>query len=148
MADLNNPYSAPQADEEALRPANVYADDLVDAKASVRFANLLIDNTLYLALCFGIGVLSVLVGKPELGSWLTWPTLFGYYVFFEGIFGATPGKLITRTRVVQIDGQKPTIGQVLGRTASRFVPFDALSFLGSGAGWHDRWTRTRVVRIS
>jgi hypothetical protein len=29
---------------------------------------------------------------------------------------------------------------------SRFVPFKHFSFLGSGHGWHDRWSDTRVVR--
>jgi hypothetical protein len=36
--------------------------------------------------------------------------------------------------------------QILGRTFSRFVPFEPFSFLGSGHGWHDRWSDTRVVR--
>ena len=146
MGDAINPYSAPRADDEA-RPANVYDDGLMDAKPSLRFANLIIDYVLYLLLCFVIGALSVVVGYPQLATLLTWPALIGYYVFFEGIFNATPGKMITRTRVVQIDGRKPTIGQVFGRTLSRFVPFEAFSFLGSGTGWHDRWSRTRVVRL-
>jgi len=146
MGDAINPYSAPQADGET-GPANVYNDGLVDAKPSLRFANLIIDYVLYLLLCFAIGALAMVVGYPQLAGVLTWPALLGYYVFFEGIFNATPGKMITRTRVVQIDGTKPTIGQVFGRTLSRFVPFEAFSFLGSGSGWHDRWSRTRVVRV-
>ena len=146
MGDAINPYSAPQADDE-VGPANVYNDGLIDAKPGLRFANLIIDYVLYSVLCFAIGALSVMVGYPQLAAVLTWPALLGYYVFFEGVFNATPGKMITRTRVVQIDGSKPTIGQVFGRTLSRFVPFEVFSFLGSGSGWHDRWSRTRVVRV-
>ncbi|CAN0592803.1 unnamed protein product, partial [Laminaria digitata] len=38
--------------------------------------------------------------------------------------------------------------RLLGRTAARFVPFEAFSFLGGDAtGWHDRWSNTRVVRL-
>ncbi len=71
-----------------------------------------------------------------------------YYAGSEALFGQTLAKLITRTRVVSEDGGAPTAGQILGRTLSRYVPFDAFSFLGSGPclGWHDRWSRTRVIR--
>ena len=43
---------------------------------------------------------------------------------------------------------RPTYGQILGRTFSRFVPFEAFSFLPSPVGWHDRWSGTRVVRVN
>lgn len=72
--------------------------------------------------------------------------LAGYYIIFEGAVGRTPGKLITGTKVVTEDGGTPTFGQVVGRTLSRFVPFEPFSFFGSEPrGWHDRWSGTRVV---
>ncbi len=148
MGDVNNPYTAPRADEEVpLVRAELYDGGLIDATPGLRFANLIIDEILYLVLCFVVGALAAVLGVPKLATMLTWPLLIGYYVFFEGIFAATPGKMITRTRVVQVDGTKPTIGQVFGRTFSRFVPFEAFSFLGSRTGWHDRWSGTRVVRV-
>lgn len=50
--------------------------------------------------------------------------------------------------VVREDGGKPSLGQVLGRTACRLIPFEAFSFLGSsGVGMHDSIPDTRVVRV-
>ncbi|HAO06834.1 MAG TPA: hypothetical protein DCQ50_07545 [Chryseobacterium sp.] len=68
----------------------------------------------------------------------------GYFILMEYYFGKTLAKFITGTSVISIDGNKPTIGQIIGRTFSRLVPFDALSFLGEN-GWHDSWSDTRVI---
>jgi uncharacterized RDD family membrane protein YckC len=71
-----------------------------------------------------------------------------YYVTTETLTGRTVGKLLTGTKVVGEDGKPPELGLVVVRTLIRFVPFDALSFLGGNrAGWHDRWSGTRVVSI-
>ena len=145
MADMSNPYRAPGADGEVAF-ANVYADGLPDAKQGTRLLHFIIDYVLYIGVCFVIGVVSVLIDQEELATFLTWPALIGYYVFFEGVFAATPGKMIMGSRVVQLDGSKPTLGQVFLRTIIRFVPFEAFSFLGSTSGWHDRWSKTRVIR--
>lgn len=64
----------------------------------------------------------------------------------EYYLGRTLAKYITGTKVISIDGEKPTFMQILGRTFSRIVPFDALSFLGEN-GWHDSWSDTRVIDI-
>ena len=146
MADMSNPYRAPGADGEVAF-GEAFADGLVDAKPGVRLLHLIIDYVLYIGLCFVIGVVTVVIGQDELATFLTWPALVGYYVFFEGVFAATPGKMIMGSRVVQLDGSKPTLGQAFARTIFRFVPFEAFSFLGSGSGWHDRWSKTRVVRV-
>ncbi|WP_048512449.1 RDD family protein [Chryseobacterium sp. FH2] len=69
---------------------------------------------------------------------------FSYFILMEYFLGKTIGKYITGTSVISIDGNKPTIGQIVGRTFSRLVPFDALSFLGEN-GWHDSWSDTRVI---
>lgn len=71
-----------------------------------------------------------------------------YYIVLEFSFdGRTVGKYVMGTKVVSIDGEKPSLKQVLIRTLSRIVPFDGLSFLGNN-GWHDSWSETRVVKIS
>lgn len=69
---------------------------------------------------------------------------FGYFILMEYYLGKTLGKYITGTSVISIDGKQPTIGQIVGRTFSRLVPFEALSFLGEN-GWHDTWSDTRVI---
>src|SRR6185503_16207455 len=70
-----------------------------------------------------------------------------YYGFFEGIFQRTPGKWITKTKVVRLDGSKPHFVQILGRTLIRLIPFEWISFLFGDHpfGWHDRWSGTMVV---
>jgi uncharacterized RDD family membrane protein YckC len=144
MGEVTNPYRAPQSDEDA--PAiDHYADGLLDATRGTRFANLFIDQ---LFMMIGMFVVLVLLGPKDAGGLITYPMMIGYYLFFEGIFGATPGKLITKTRVVRIDGGKPRFGQIVGRTLSRFVPFEPFSFLSNNSlGWHDRWSGTRVVKV-
>ncbi|MCC6727172.1 MAG: RDD family protein [Saprospiraceae bacterium] len=70
-----------------------------------------------------------------------------YYCTMEGFCnGRTIGKFLTKTKVVDINGQAPDFSSVLIRSLSRLVPFEALSFLGKDPiGWHDKWSKTRVV---
>jgi uncharacterized RDD family membrane protein YckC len=70
-----------------------------------------------------------------------------YYVPSEFLTGRTLGKLVTRTRVVATSGDRPTFGQVLGRTLLRLVPLESLTFFARGPGLHDRTSNTRVVLI-
>ncbi len=73
---------------------------------------------------------------------------FLYYFLFELYFeGRTLGKLVTKTKVVNQDGVKPTAETIALRTICRWVPFDALSFLGGNRpmGWHDSWSKTMVI---
>ena len=68
-----------------------------------------------------------------------------YYSLFEGLTGRTLAKFITRTKVVDKDGEKPDFRKILIRTITRLVPFEWLSFMGEGTGWHDTWSKTIVV---
>jgi uncharacterized RDD family membrane protein YckC len=68
-----------------------------------------------------------------------------YYPFFETLFGTTPAKFLSETRVVGFNGGTVSFGEAFGRTVSRFVPFEAFSFFGD-EGWHDKWTNTTVVK--
>lgn len=70
-----------------------------------------------------------------------------YYGLFEGLLYRTPGKMLTGTRVMTLDGDDPSGWQVLVRTLVRLVPFEAFSFFGGlNTGWHDRWSGTCIVR--
>ncbi|WP_462319563.1 hypothetical protein [Marinilabilia sp.] len=43
-------------------------------------------------------------------------------------------------------GESPGFRTILIRSLCRFIPFDALSFLGGEeSGWHDRISGTRVI---
>ncbi|WP_445365580.1 RDD family protein [Microbulbifer sp. ANSA001] len=118
-----------------------------------RFVNLIIDTIIYYLVVIVLMVVIVQVGGDYLlaGAWgsiFALVVMFLYYSLAEFIFGRTPGKLITRTRVVNFEGGKITMGQALGRSLIRFVPFEPFSFLGrngSSRGWHDSWSKTRVI---
>jgi uncharacterized RDD family membrane protein YckC len=72
-----------------------------------------------------------------------------FYFPFEALTGRTPGKMITGTRVVQENGSRATMAQILGRSLIRCVPFEPISFfIGEGPvkGWHDKWSKTTVIR--
>ncbi|WP_430817038.1 RDD family protein [Carboxylicivirga sp. RSCT41] len=70
-----------------------------------------------------------------------------YYTIMEALTGRTIGKLITKTRVVDENGNKPDFGTSFIRSLCRIVPFDGLSFLFADKGWHDAWSKTKVVSV-
>jgi len=71
---------------------------------------------------------------------------FLYYFIMEFKWSKTVAKFITKTKVVTENGETPKATNIFKRTLIRFVPFDAFSFLSSSpAGWHDRWSGTRVI---
>lgn len=67
-----------------------------------------------------------------------------YYFIFELSMQSTPGKALFGRIVVDEYGNKPTPRQLLIRSVSRIVPFEALSCL-STLGWHDKWSNTFVL---
>ena len=70
-----------------------------------------------------------------------------YYLTAETLFSRTIGKLITKTVVVDINGEKPDGVKILKRTFSRLIPFNHFSFLGGNTrGWHDSLSDTYVVK--
>jgi uncharacterized RDD family membrane protein YckC len=70
-----------------------------------------------------------------------------YYTFCEKVFrGYTLGKLITGTRAIRIDGGELTFKNAFLRTVTRLVPFETLSIWFGDGLWHDRWTKTMVIK--
>lgn len=69
-----------------------------------------------------------------------------YYFVLESSLQRTLGKMVTNSVVINEYAQKPSVGQLLGRSVSRLVPFEIFSCLGP-RGWHDTWTNTYVVTI-
>jgi uncharacterized RDD family membrane protein YckC len=146
---VTNPYQPPAEDDAASAAPS--SADYVEASQGQRFANLVLDNIAFIIFSAVLGAALQLVGLGDLlqgvfGNFFGIITITVYYVVFEGIWGRTPAKLITGTRVVHVDGGPPRFMQIVGRTLTRFVPLEPFSFLGSGTGWHDRWSSTRVVR--
>jgi uncharacterized RDD family membrane protein YckC len=147
-------------DENPYRPPN--SEVLLASEVRVvgpagrwrRFGTLLVDYGCFVVLgvifalvvgvVFGASGIAVMKRIPDflLGSVL----ISCYYVAFEGAWSRTPGKWVFGTVVVDEGGARPSLKQVLGRTACRFIPFEAFSFLSNQPGWHDRIPGTRVVR--
>ena len=154
MSEID-PYQVPQSslDESNLKESKV--QEVVPFHIGLRFANYIIDHLAHgglgvvvglimgylfgeAALPFFEGILGILVGLT-----ISW----AYYFILESSFGVTLGKLVTVTRVVNMHGQPPGIGQVAVRTLCRFIPFEPFSFFGSRAyGWHDSLSDSYVVK--
>lgn len=70
-----------------------------------------------------------------------------YYLLLEIIFKTTAGKCLTNSIIVNASASSPSIGQLIGRTFCRLIPFDAFSFLTKNKrGWHDIITETYVCQ--
>jgi uncharacterized RDD family membrane protein YckC len=143
MQNLPSPYAPPRSDTYVPEPVDAL---LVDASQGTRFANFFLDG--FGRTFFAIAAMMpfALLKLETLGMVALFLSLPGYYFVFEATLGRTPAKFLTGTRVVSMDGSRPSTGQILGRSLARFVPFEPFSFFGSSRGWHDSWSRTRVVK--
>ncbi|MBC8643239.1 RDD family protein [Flavobacterium lindanitolerans] len=66
--------------------------------------------------------------------------------YIRNLFSRTIGKFITKTVVVNINGEKPDTQEILVRSLCRLIPFETFSFLGApNKGWHDSISKTYVV---
>jgi uncharacterized RDD family membrane protein YckC len=149
MQNNINPYQPPTSDLEVTPTTN----DFTDASKARRFGTLVVDYFGYMIVSIIYGLILGLLEQTGIQLIEKIPSfLLGilivlpYYIFFEGIWARTPGKLIFGTVVITELGTKPPIGQIIKRTLCRLIPFEAFSFLGSGRGWHDSISKTRVVR--
>lgn len=128
------------------------------ASKGKRFANYIIDRIVWTFLFLAIAFLLGMSGQDELIDWMAnmnkvvdylVTALFAsiYFIAFEYLAnGKTVGKLITRTRVVGLFGESPSLGTIVKRSLSRFVPLEPFSFLNDVEnGWHDNWSQTMVV---
>ncbi|RZJ48672.1 MAG: RDD family protein [Flavobacterium sp.] len=135
-------------------------DDALVVKGGQRFLHYLLDNIFILLTIFILGFFVAFFAEIfDLTGLQLWQDNIGdlegriififitifYYTLTEGIFGRSVAKLITGTIVVDENGEKPELGTILKRTLCRIIPFDGLSFLGSGRGWHDSMSDTYVV---
>lgn len=148
--DNTNPYQAPNASLSEFSEASEVASK------GQRFGTLIVDYIVYftisaiagafIGLAFGHAGVQYLRGP---GRFVVSISIFLiYYIGFESAFGRTPGKFALGTRVVTASGDAPSLGQVIGRSFARMIPFEAFSILFSdtNSGWHDTMPKTKVVR--
>jgi len=149
---------------EVLNYKDFRVTDEMLASKSKRFANYIIDTTLFYVLFFLLGgllgIIAYVIGIEGLAEFLdkleninslldrliTSVIFMFFYFILESISQRTVGKLITQSKVVLEDGTKPTPETIIIRSLCRIIPFEPLSFLGSTArGWHDSISKTYVV---
>jgi uncharacterized RDD family membrane protein YckC len=131
------------------------------ASLSKRFTNGLIDGFIILYLWITIFILishlSIALGfASETNGNLSFywiftiiPAIIAYYLFFEGIFKTTLGKIITKTKIIRSNGDSVEFVDVMIRTFCRLIPLEPFSFLsGNKIGFHDNLSKTRLVNIS
>jgi uncharacterized RDD family membrane protein YckC len=154
MNEPDNPYASPSAPQHPSEQFDV-RQPVTPAGQGSRFANLIIDYLAQFAISFVLGIVVVVIGGEQGVAFLDGtpglvigiPILLAYYFVLEATTSRTLGKLITGTKVVNQDGGTPTLGQIVGRTFCRLIPFEAFSFLGTPPrGWHDSIPKTIVVK--
>lgn len=136
------------------------SESFIAAAKWQRFANIVIDSVLAM-LIYSVLFKAIIYADFENNFLLRMQRVTGeypalliivficrtfYYVFFETVFSATPAKFLTETRVINNKGEKASIRAVFIRTLSRFIPFEAFSFIFGFTGWHDRISETTVIK--
>ncbi len=120
---------------------------------SIRFTNYLIDSVVFMFIVFlHAMILDVGLGIVPEGGFELFPLYLMalyvlYYWFFEEFFQKTPGKFVTKTIVVDKNGQKPSTSKLFIRSLSRIIPLEAFSFFFSNRGWHDVISDTYVIKL-
>lgn len=121
---------------------NSSSSSVVPVGKGTRFVNALVDGIL-------LGVVNYFIGRAigsSLGFLLGMALQFCYYYFQERNNGVTIGKRLTGTKAVMADGSPLTDEAARTRNLWRLIPLlDALSFLFTDLGWHDKYSNTRVV---
>ena len=120
----------------------------------IRLINFLVDS---ITILFIIFLIAYLIGNYGVSfnsyvvnyiysTLLVLISFIGYYLILEFKFQTTLGKLLTRTYVADIEGNKPSFSLVLKRVLIRLIPIEPLSFLFSKNGWHDKFSKTCVLK--
>ena len=80
-------------------------------------------------------------------------TAMAYFTWFHGIFGQTPGKMLLGLKVIQVSGDRMTLGAAFLRWVGTLVSGLVLglgylwvAFDGRKQGWHDKIAATLVIR--
>lgn len=122
-----------------------YKRPVNDLTAGLRLVNFIIDISAFRILGYVLEELEFINTIPFSG--LIFLFLFPiYYVLGEFYFQQTVGKFFTKSIVVDEHGDKPDFQTILVRTVIRFIPFEPFSFFANNRGWHDKWTKTYVIR--
>ena len=113
----------------------------------------------------GVPLFALLIGLPQLNRMMQETSaaltlqlvlylVFGAYsAFFVGTYGATPGKMVCRIKIVNADGSKVSYGKAVGRYFAEllnaftlYIGYIIAAFDEEKRTLHDRICDTRVVK--
>jgi uncharacterized RDD family membrane protein YckC len=120
--------------------------------SGTRFGYWWIDLIILLVLQFAVGILFALMDfkgfqAQDASQAISFLFFFGYYFLLEHYAGGTVGKLATGYVVINEFAQPISMREAVLRTLSRMIPFEAFSCF-SDRGWHDKFSKTYVVKKS
>ena len=104
----------------------------------IRFASLVIDSLIISAI---FGALATILGFGMMrhGSWsvglLSFAFYIAYYTYLEGTRGQTIGKMITKIKVVRVDGKPIDMEQAFKRNILRVIDGFFLYLIGAILIW-------------
>lgn len=88
-----------------------------------------------------------------LGSLLAFVFALGYYIYFWGTSGQTPGKSVMKIKIVAVDGSAMSMGKAVMRLIGYvisgviiYLGFIWILFDANKQGWHDKIAGTYVVK--
>lgn len=130
------------------------------ASKGQRFVNYIIDTVIYFVSWYVLMVIIVvawnLAISPTDYNSSAFMILIGisptilyvpFYAFCESVSSCRSiGKFITKTKTVRLDGNKFAIKDALFRSLIRLIPIEPFTAFSNRGLWHDRWTKTRVVK--
>lgn len=117
-------------------------------KKRTRLFNFLIDSTIFFFIVLVFALLLKEYVERENLKYLMIVLYYLYYFILELTIGQTIGKMVTKTRVVNINNtEKPNFTKIFIRTISRLIPIDFLSYLFLPNGFHDILSKTELKKI-
>ena len=135
--------------------------DILDYATRIkRLINFMIDTLIIIIIWFATismiikwlydtGLINWIEGKTYDLNFTIIPYILFYYLILEGFFKTSIGKLITRTKIIRMNGDKIKFSDAVIRTIFRFIPLEQLSYLSSfPVGWHDSISNTRVINTN
>jgi uncharacterized RDD family membrane protein YckC len=119
----------------------------------IRFTNFIFDTIAYIVLTLIFAFILGLFIQPTdettmriFGYLMFTICFFSYYIFMETKYQKTIGKFITKTKVINKNGSRPEVGDIVRRTFCRLIPFDRISFLFTSNGFHDSLSDTTIIK--
>lgn len=149
---------------QQMREGGHTVGDVEYAGFWIRFAAKFIDGVLmgivsFIIMFFTMGMASMADPEevPVAGFVLYYVLAFGvniaYYVWFHGKFGATPGKMACRIKVITADGEPISYGRSFGRffgdllsAMILYIGYIMVAFDGQKRALHDHICNTRVIK--